>query len=465
MEIKSSLRNKTFRMLSVMLWSLLLISSFGGYSNYQANLATRLHSQNLVNQEWEHQTRNPHAAAHWGTYLFKPYPFISIYENGLANYTGNYYRVEAHKQHQVNAVNLQDKEAFMRMNELSIAVTFQILMPLLIIMLGFSTITRERESKTLLLLRTQGLTLRQLIWGKFLGNYILILLLTVPVFLLMFLSLWFDLENNAQQTRLLLFFLTYAVYFFIVLAVVILISSLSRSSRSSLLTCISVWIAFIVLLPKLISGFADQKYSLPSSYQFEHDVKEGFNKGLGKDGSYVERSEAYLKLFLKKYQVDSISQLPHDVAFGLDLLQSEKYNNKVYEHYSSHLEKKINQQQQLIDLAGFVNPLMATRQLSMGLAGTDFYHHLDFYHHARQFRNKFNETLNKRILEYGNHNKSQFFKESEIFYQNMDKFHYTYPPVKWVLKTHLLALLSMFAWIAMAIILLHIAHRIAFKTT
>ena len=463
MEIRASLRNRTLLTMSMILWSLLLVSFFGGYRNYQDNLSSRLHSQKIVDQEWAHQTRNPHAAAHWGTYLFKPYPFISIYETGLSNYTGNYYRVEAHKQHQVNAVNLEDKEAFMRMNDLTAAMVFQSLVPLLVIMLCFSTITKERETKTLLLLAAQGLKPRQLIWGKFMGNYAIILMLTMPVFLFMLAGSYFDSGNDALLPRLPVFFLVYIAYFFILVAVVILISSLSRSSRSSLIACLSLWFAFVILLPKVFSGFADRTYPLPSSYQFEHDVKEGFNKGMGNDGNYVERSNAYLKTFLKQYKVDSISQLPKNVAFGLDLLNSEKYNNMVYEYYSARLAEKINQQQQLLDIAGFVNPLMATRQLSMGLAGTDFQHHMDFYNHAREFRNNFNETLNKRVLEYGEEHKSDFFKESEAFYRQMDKFHYDFPSIKWVLHGHVLAVLSLLLWIFLTALLLNFSHRIAFR--
>lgn len=463
MEIKSSIRNKTFMLMSVILWSLLLVSFAGGFSNYQQNLKTQLHSQNIVDQEWSHQTRHPHAAAHWGTYLFKSFPFISIYDSGLTPYTGSYYRVEAHKQHQVNAVNLADKEAFMRMNELNVAMTFQLFMPLLIIMLSFSAISRERESKTLLLLQAQGLTAKQLIWGKFLAHYTIILLLTLPVFILMLFTLYFDAGPQPQLARLILLFIIYALYFFILLAIVILISTFSHSSRSSLITCLSIWVVFIILLPKMVTGVADRKYPLPSSYQFEHDVKEGFDKGMGNDGNYTERSEAYLKTFLTKYQVDSTNQLPKNVAFGLDLLQSERYNNKVYQYYTTHLEEKIKQQQQLTDLAGFVNPLIAVRQLSMGFAGTDFHHHMDFYNHARQFRNNFNEILNKRILEYGNHHKSEFFKESELFYKQMNKFQYSYPTVKWILRAHHLAVLSLFIWIIITAIFIQIAHRIAFK--
>ncbi|NIF05092.1 DUF3526 domain-containing protein [Chryseobacterium sp. Tr-659] len=432
----------------VMFYILVLLGIWG--SNYvQLHTAFLKNNQakEAIDKEWKEQSRENHSAAHWGTFLFKPVNYLSLLDSGTDIYSENHYRVEAHKRPQLHSYRLPDLQAFMRRPDLNTAFFFKWLMPLFIIGLGFSTISSEREKGFLKLLSVQGASFGHLITGKFIALYLAVLLFTIPPFLVMVAGLFYEDESLNHLLRAFCWMGLYAVYFFLISGVVILISAFSRSSWSSLMTCITMWILCVLLIPKFSSSAADGKYPLPSYHEFEHQIKTGFDKGLGNDGEYTIRSEAYLKKYLKEFHADSISQLPEKIRFALDLIQAEAYENKVNRFYSKQVEAKFDQQQTFMDKMGVLNPFIAVQQLSMAFAGTDVFHHIDFFNKAELYRNNIMNRLNKRELELAVSEKNQLSNSN--FYSSLPDFKYEFPSIITVIKHHITAVLSLLLWIGL----------------
>ncbi|WP_080779578.1 DUF2705 family protein [Chryseobacterium phocaeense] len=429
----------------VVFYILILLGVWG--SNY-AQLRTASFKNNqakeAIDKEWKEQNRENHSAAHWGTFLFKPVNYLSLLESGTGIYSENYYRVEAHKRPQLHSYRLPDLQAFMRRPDLNTAFFFQWLMPLFIIGLGFSSISSEREKGFLKLLSVQGASLGHLVTGKFIALYLAVLLFTIPPFLIMIGGLIYENEPLNHLVRALCWISLYAVYFFLISGVVLLISAFSRSSWSSLMACITVWILCVLLIPKFSSSAADGKYPLPSYHEFEHQIKTGFDKGLGNDGEYTTRSETYLKKHLKQFHADSISQLPEKIRFALDLIQAEAYENRVNRYYSKKVEAKFEQQQTFIDAMGILNPFIAVQQLSMAFAGTDVSHHIDFFNKAELYRNATMDRLNQRELELAISEKGRL--SNKDFYSSLPEFRYEFPSVGAVIKDHTAAVFSLLLW-------------------
>ncbi|MCT2564028.1 DUF3526 domain-containing protein [Chryseobacterium herbae] len=429
----------------VLFYILILLGVWG--SNYTQLSATSLknkEAKEVIDSEWKDQDRSNHSAAHWGTFLFKPVSYLSLLESGTAVYSENYYRVEAHKRPQIHSNRLPDLEAFMRIPDLNSAFFFQWLMPLFVIGLGFSCISSEREKGFLKLLSVQGATFGHLATGKFMALYLAVLLFTVPPFAVIVAGLFFENEPFSHLVRAFCWFGLYTVYFFLISGVVLLISAFSRSSWSSLMTSITLWILCVLLIPKFSSSAADGQYPLPSYHEFEHNIKTGFDKGLGQDGPYTERSEANLKQHLNQFNVNNISQLPEKIRFALDLIQAEAYENKVNRFYSKKVEDQFEQQQNFMDNMGLINPFIAVRQLSMGLAGTDVYHHIDFFNKAEHYRNDMMDRLNRRELQLAISEKNQ--KNNRDFYSSLPDFQYEYPSVGSVISHHMTAVWSLLFW-------------------
>lgn len=434
------------------LFFILIVLGVWGSNYIQLNRISFKNNQakEMIDKEWKGQNRSNHSAAHWGTFLFKPTSYLALLESGTSIYSENYYRVEAHKRPQIHTYRLPDLEAFMRRPDLNTAFFFQWLMPLFIIGLGFSSISSEREKGFLKLLSVQGASLGQLITGKWVALYAAVLIVTVPPFVVMILGLVFENESTNHLIRAVCWFSLYAVYFFLVSGVVLLISALSKSSWSSLMSSITLWILCILLIPKFSSSAADGQYPLPSYHEFEHHIKTGFDKGLGNDGSYTTRSEIYLKKQLSRFNLNNINQFPENIRFALDLVQAEAYENKVNNFYSKQVEEKFGQQQKVMDYMGFINPFIAVRQLSMAFAGTDVDHHIDFFNEAERYRNNMMDRLNKRELELAISKKDNV--NNRDFYNSLPDFKYNYPSVAYVVRHHLRAILSLLFWTILLIL-------------
>lgn len=435
----------------IFFYIIILLGVWGSnYMQLNASSAKNSQAKEMIDREWKDQDRNNHSAAHWGTFLFKPVSYLSLLESGTNIYSENQYRVEAHKRPQMHSYRLPDLEAFMRRPDLNTAFFFQWLMPLLIIGLGFSLISSEREKGFLKVLSVQGASFGELAAGKFIALYAAVLMFIIPPLAVMIAGLIFEGEPFHHLIRAFCWVILYALYFFLVSGAVLLISALSPSSWSSLMINITVWILCILLIPKFSTSLADGRYPLPSYHEFEHNVKTGFDKGLGNDGSYTHRSEIYLKKHLSQFNADQISQLPENIRFALDLIQAEAYENKVNNFYSGQVENEFDGQQQFMDYMGLVDPFIAVRQLSMAFAGTDVRHHIDFFNKAGQYRNTMMDRLNKRELEIAVSGKAK--ASNHDFYRSLPDFQYDYPSVKTVICDHLVSLMSLFFWIILLVL-------------
>lgn len=453
-EIVSSFRDRIFVTLLFILCALLITAAFAGFKNYSQIEKTQLNANAFFRHELEEQQHNPHAAAHFGTYLFKPFSLLVLYDPGLVAFTGNTYQVEAHKQHEINYAAIQDRDASMRFGQLSIALILQLFFPLLIIFIGFSTITAEREQQTLKLILIQGINKKELVWGKFSGIYGLVLLAILPVFVLMLLNLLIAGGSTNLFSRLLMFMIVYLLYFSVITGIVVCLSAWSGSSKSALLKTLGIWVLFCVLLPRIGAAVADHAYKLPTRYDFNRSMQRGFSKGINKDGNYIQRAENFDQELIKRYHLDSIQQLNPSKRNGLQLQYGEDYNLMLFKKYSAPVTDHINAQQRLQDMFGILDPVISIKQLSMSFAGTDFLHHLDFFEQAQQYRNEFMATLNFKEQQ-GKMDPKDF----PIFFKKIKKFDYLEPSATWPVKKHLLSLSALLFWFLSIILILNLTAK------
>jgi len=103
----------------------------------------------------------------------------------MENFVGNAVFLEAHKQNTVNFSEASMSTGLLRFGEVSLAMLLKVILPLLIFYLGFATVARERENGTLKLLIGQGITRKEIVFGKWLGLYSLSLIFLVTIFLLL----------------------------------------------------------------------------------------------------------------------------------------------------------------------------------------------------------------------------------------------------------------------------------------
>lgn len=456
-EILQARRNHLFTTLTVITWLLLIVAGIGGYERYCHARMQQQEADAMLRQEWEQQETNPHAAAHFGTWLFKPFTFLSLYDNGLNNFTGSSYRVEAHRQHEINYSTVQDTDSQLRFGELSPALVFQLLVPLLIIILAYGSVSNEKEHNTLRLASVQGGSMTALLWGKILGNYFIIALIVSPALLVITLGAWLFREP-ALLSRSLAFCGAYLLYFFIIMALTVLVSAWSKHSSGALLTTLGAWMLCCIVLPRVVANWADKAAPLPSRYIFNRKVQDGYRKGLGNDGDVMERNKRYEQQVLSKYKVDSLTKLPVNFD-GLAMQYGEEYYAKVYQIAAAETDSLIRRQQTLLEMAALVNPFLALQQVSMGISGTDYFHHLEFHQQAGRYRNQFIRMLNMELAGNGGPYLSYSYKVGPAYFKKSKPFNWRLPSTGNAIRWHALSWASLAGWLLVSLVLVHLTAK------
>lgn len=437
-EFRSLYRDRIITLSVIIIWGLLTVASLFAYLQFRQTQQSRNNANHLFRQQWIEQVRDPHHAAHFGTYLFKPLTLQEAFDPGLNDYAGTTYRVEAHIQHEVDYSDAENSDASMRFGPFSPALILQLIVPLLIIVMTSTSITMEKEAGTMKLLLMQMHRPAAIIWSKLSAYYLLFAAILIPFFIV------FIIVNGS-----LVVVLSYLLYYLLVTIIAIIISALSNSSRTALLSGLICWLCATIILPKMVSGIAESPYPVMPRVIFEDKVKQGFLKGLNGNDPYYERGDRYMKQLLRAYKVDSASQLPIN-ASGIIMQYNEDYQQKVFEQEYGKIEHLFSMQQSLLDKAGFSDPFISLKRLSMSMSGTDLYHHLSFYRQARTYRNNFIRILN---MEMARHTEDGY-KAGPAFFQQIKSFQYVAPE-----RVYIIHLFSLGSWLFLGFICLYFISK------
>ena len=119
-ELISSLRDGHGRMLIVA--SILLLSASMILSVRDYELAQEQYRENLIQSRlnWESQTeKDPHDAAHDGTYVIKPIHPMAMLDPGVLRYAGQVIHLGAHERKQSSLNQAKDHSGLFRFGELT----------------------------------------------------------------------------------------------------------------------------------------------------------------------------------------------------------------------------------------------------------------------------------------------------------------------------------------------------------
>lgn len=451
-EFRLALRDKTLLLLATLIWLLLSVSALFSVFDYHQQ-HKHIEKANIdFRKQWNAQHHNPHEAAHFGTYIFKPLQLLSVFDAGLNDYFGTTYRIEAHVQHEVNYSHAESSDALMRFGKFTLALILQMFVPLLLLFITSRSITAEKESGTFKMLMAQGLKPAILVWGKVWANFLLVVLLVLPLFLVLLLLIFLSDTPENFYGRFFLLSASYLLYYLLITIIGVWVSASCRSSKSALLLILGLWLLGSLILPKAIVSLTARHYPLMARATFNNNVREGYLKGINGKDPYNLRAERYLKKLLQQYHADTTSQLPID-ADGMVMQYNEDYQNMVFSFYQAKLNSTFSQQQYLLSLAGFADPLISLKRLSMAMAGTDFYHHTDFSVQAQHYRNELIRSLNLELAKHPVKN-NQVYLASPAFFSKIKDFNYKMAKLPQVLQLQWMAILSLVCWTFLSAMLL-----------
>ncbi len=452
------LRNKLFLFFISFFVVLLIAVTFFGVIQNNKQIESQNDAHDHIRAQWDEMSAsNPHSAAHFGTYAFKPNSILNNLDEGVNAVTGVVLRLEGHKQNEVAFSEASQSLTISQFGKFKVSLLFQFIIPLFLIFLSFNIYTTEITSGRLKLLLVQGNSLRKIVFAKILS---LLSLATILLSITILLQLLFNFSKIEldEFVRLNIFFWSYFFYYFIIIAYTVLLSMIFKKNTSSLSLTIITWLLWTIFLPKTIGNFTESITPLTTRIELSENMKEDRAQGIDGHNPFDTRKKDLEKEVLDKYQVDSLSQLPVNFA-GILMQADEEYGNSVWDKHYGDLYAKLERQKRHYQLSGIINPFASLQSLSMAAAGTDLFHHLDFLNASELYRRYFIKTLNDEYAFGGSKTGERGWKATNEFFRSIKDFSYSEKKLIFILHKYMVDVICIFGWSFVLLFLIYYYSR------
>lgn len=393
-EILDTWRGGQVRLAGAILIGLLLLALAVGLQHQARADAARKTAQAEDTRIWLSQGKlNPHSAAHFGRYIFKPQGALAFVDEGVNPYAGSAVYLEAHVQTPSRARPADDAALLPVFGELTAALVLQLLVPLLIILVAFAGFSGERENGTFRQLLSVGVTRRALVLGKALGLSASLLAILVPVAVIGSAALLVSGHGAIDLLRLALMSVGYLLYFIAFAGITLAVSARAPSSRQALVVLLGFWLLSSLLLPRLAVDAANHLAPVPTVASFRKVLADDVRNGIsGHDAEDARLSSVKAALF-KQYGVSRIEDLPINFD-GIALSEGERYGALVMDRRYGELWQQYQRQALVQRAFALLTPLLAVKPVSMALAGTDLTVQRDFTEQAERYRRQSIQLIN-----------------------------------------------------------------------
>jgi ABC-2 type transport system permease protein len=333
--------------------------------------------------------RHPHRMVHYGHYAFRTPPPLAAFDPGVDAVTGQSIFLEGHRQ---NTAMFADTRAAADMGgfaALTPANLYQLLVPLLLIIIGHGVILRERESGTLAVLLAQGQSGLRLAGGKALALAGVAGLLLLPV---MALAISGIAAGEAPFAAMLLV-AGYALYLAVWAALVLAVSLWTRQRSIALGLLVLLWLAVALIVPRMGINAASAAVDAPGKIESDL-VMLAEERKLGDGHNAADPAfEALKKQVLEQYQSQSVEELPINWR-GVVAGHAEARLSDLMNDYAENRMQAEAAQSRIVTWFGLASPTLAVGAVSRTLAGTDLATHHRFLRESEALRFDFVQGLN-----------------------------------------------------------------------
>jgi ABC-2 type transport system permease protein len=450
-------RDQRFRVLAFVLLVLLVAATATGWLDASNREGQREAASHTVHETWLAQgEKNAHSATHFGTFAFLPLSRLAFLDPGATPFGGVATFVESHRR---GARSRGEGGGDPLGSPTGLA---QVLLPLLIVLVGFDTLAGERERGTLAHLVGLGASVRSVVLGKALGLAAVVGAALAPAVLVATALLL--LPPGADTWRSLVFAGGQTLHLVTWCLVVTALSALARESRTALTLGLVLWSATALVLPRLASDLAAVRVPLPSARAHDAAIAaELEDQGSAHDptsATYAAlRDEA-----LREHGVERVEDLPFNFN-GWVLQRGEEREAAVFARLDGELAARHARQEALVDTFAWTSPRLALARLSAAAAGSDRRHVAHFDAAVESYRAHLVKTLND-VLTYDPAARDPKHVVGREVWERVGRLEYTPPGVGFALagvRTSALQLLA-FA-LASALFLWFAARRLSARPT
>lgn len=340
--------------------------------------------------------RNPHSAAHFSRYAFRPASPLAMLDPGTTDFAGLAIWMEAHFQDPAVFRRAEDGGELSRYAQLSPAFLLLAVAPLAVFMMLFGSVSGEREAGTLRQLLATGVSAGQFFRGKLVAGLRATLTAYVGVFIpiaaISAIASPAEFDSDAFL-RLASLFFVYAIYLIVFVAIALGVSALTRTRQAAFLALTVVWTLMVTVLPGAAGDIATSVHPQPDPRDAAERLSAASNTYYGD----MDRREQIEKDVLDRFGVSTVDDLPID--YGAYVLQtSEELSEPEFDAFYADLESRYSNQERLLRTFGLLTPTIAATSLSKGIAGTDRVHQREFAVAAEGHRREMIKLLNEDYM-------------------------------------------------------------------
>ena len=412
-------RDTLLRGLLIVTLVLVLISLLTGLQRERAFDKEKSAALETDRSVWMNQGEvNPHSAAHFSRYAFRPASPLAVVDPGTSDFAGLAIWMAAHTQDPAVFRRAEDGGELSRYTQLTPAFLVLTVAPLIVFLMLFGSVAGEREDGTLRQLLASGVDGRQFFKGKLAVGIRTTVLVFAAVFVPVTVvsALVSPAEFGADAVlRAIGLFALYAAYLLIFVAVAVGVSARFRTRQTAFLALTCVWALMAVVLPRLAADVATIISPQPDAREASHELFEAA-EGYYEDPSKAEQAEEEI---LARYGVDSVDELPID--FEAYMLQvGEELAEPEFDRFYAELDTRYAEQESVLRSLSLLSPSIAASALSRGLAGTDRLHQREFVAAAELHRRDMIQLLNEDYMYNAGDEGEGYTADAELWVQFTD---------------------------------------------
>ncbi|HWW58550.1 MAG TPA: DUF3526 domain-containing protein [Sphingopyxis sp.] len=397
--------------------------------------------------------KDPHSAAHYSIFAFKPSPALAALDPGSESFVGQTVWLEAHHQNDMLYRPQQNASLLQRIGFAAPAALITGFAPLIIFLIAFTLVAQDRERGTMRVALGAAIHPRMIVGAKALTVWCAstgLLLLPVTAGSLLWLGLGGRLDGDTAL-RMICWALVMASYFAFLAAVGIAVSLRMANARLALTALFGLWIFFALALPRVASGMVDAARPLPSSQSVRQEIAEAAPAFWSDEQNARNRAK-----LLARYGVTRVEDIPNPRMAELDLV--ERHSHEVFDRILGGFYGRVAAQDRLFAAFGFLSPTIAAQAASASVAGSDFSHHRDFIDSAERYRRDLVNRMNADGMGHRAHGTERHTNDDKLWSQ-VPEFAYPTPPLGRFAGTALPAFMALLAWLAIGGLLLITAAR------
>ena len=377
-------------------------------------------------------------------YAFKPTSPLSFVDPGVDAYVGVAAFLEAHRENDFNYRPARDATAIARFGQWTAAAVLQVIMPLLIILLGFSSFTGERENGTLRQVLSVGVSPRDLLLGKSAGMGAVLLLVGLPAVVIGALAMAFAARGSESVVdRALWLVLVYTVYGVLFAATAVAVSAHARSSRTALLSLLGFWAMNALVAPRALSDLSRSMQKVPSSFAFNRAMENELAAEAAKESAAQASDRA---------RPSGSAPLSAAAMRGRTLIEGERRGNAVFDLYYGRLHDAFARQTHIQSLGAIVVPLTSVRLLSMSLSGTDYEQHWEFAQAAERYRRDLVGAMNIALVNGPTNASGAPVDGDSTLWRSVAPFSFTLPTARPIVARERTGFAILAVWLLCAIV-------------